>query len=371
MYCEGNLKSPYVALLDADIGIPSPYEYMKPLIRSLSKQNIRACVLERGGYGFSDTGPLPRDGNHTLNEIVSTIYESRMRTPFLYIAHSSASFTARALASEYPELLSGMILLHPSHEDQELILLKQVKNLTDNDIQLRKDTRDYIDDVIRYVNPIALPRLFKYFHFEFLLEYEDPYELYYMNGWKSYFDHILNLTNTSINRKVIFQNKYTGCVWSELKHFQSDTAESIKYLRFKSSINQNNNTTSSSSGNSGGNTAGNMIINNQSNSTLVNNDDDDDDDESYKKIPTIILTAKNLIDGNCESNHFTEGSNMCNNFNMWKEGRGQAIKKLHSDLASFYNAKWDLIESSYDLPIDVPDVIAKYAKNLFLKIIKN
>jgi len=316
VYCEGDTKTGNVALIDADIGIPSPYEYMKKLVTSLAQSGIRACVIERAGYGFSDTGPLPRNGNQTISELVSFVYEFRMRIPFVYIAHSSASFTARLLYAQYPELVSGLVLLHPSHEDQEDVYLKQAKNLTTQEIQIRKDTRDYIDDVIRFVTPIALPRLFKYFHFEFLLEYEDPYELYYMNGWKTYFD---NITNGTINKKVIFQNKYTGCVWSELKHSQTDTADLVRNLRPTS------------------------------NSVTV---------------PVVILTAQYLVDGDCSLNHFEEGTTMCSHFNAWKTNRGIAIKKLHGDLASIYNGQWEMIPSSYDIPLDAPEIVVKHVLNV-------
>lgn len=320
MYCEGNEKSSNVALIDADIGIASPYEYMKKLVTTLASNGVRACVIERGGYGFSDTGPLPRDVNNTVIEVVNAVYESRMRVPFLYIAHSAASFTARKLAAEYPELLSGMLLLHPAHEDIESVMLRQVKNLTESEILKRKRDRDYIDDTIRYLTPIALPRLFKYFHVEFLLEYEDPYELYYMNGWKNYFYSLLNITEqNSINRRIIFQNKYAGCVWSELNHFLTDSADVVRNMRPK------NGTTT---------------------------------------IPVGILTAGNLLYGDCTSNHYQEDSLMCEHFHKWKEGRQKALLMLHQDLAKLYKAEWHIIESSYDIPIDSPEIVTSHAKRL-------
>ncbi|KAG2377971.1 hypothetical protein C9374_008593 [Naegleria lovaniensis] len=320
MYCEGNEKTSNVVLIDADIGIASPYEYMKKLVSTLALSGLRACVIERAGYGFSDTGPLPRDINNTVIEVVNAVYESRMRVPFLYIAHSAASFTARKLAAEHPELLSGMLLLHPAHEDLEKVMLRQVKNLTDAEILKRKRDRDYIDDTIRYLTPIALPRLFKYFHVEFLLEYEDPYELYYMNGWKNYFFSLLNITEqNSINRRIIFQNKYAGCVWSELNHFLTDSADVVRNMR-------------------------------PSNGTTT--------------IPVVILTAGNLLYGDCVSNHYQEDSLMCVHFHKWREGRQQALLKLHEDLAQLYKAEWYIIETSYDIPIDSPEIVTNYAKRL-------
>ncbi|KAL9650779.1 hypothetical protein ABK040_001829 [Willaertia magna] len=321
LLCKGTGNN--LALMDADIGIPSAITYWSTVQDKLAANGVRACVLERSGYGFSDTGALPRDSNRTVAEIVDLIFEARLRTPLVFIAHSFSTFTARLLNTHYPQLVSGMLLLHPAHELQEEILLKQVYNLTNTQIVERTNSRDYINNVLRLTTPFAISRLFDYFQLEFLFPYDDPYELYYMNGYKTYMNYAYTESQKTLNRVRLFKNQYSQCVWSELRNFQ------------KSAV---------------------IVRQSRTNETF-----------SEDVTPVTVLTSQYLIDGTCEQNNFNH-TRLCENFLKRREPWGNAIKYLHSEIAKLYpSSEWHIVPASYDIALDLPNTVVKYTLELFAK----
>jgi pimeloyl-ACP methyl ester carboxylesterase len=111
--CLGE-KSPTVLI---DVGLADSSANWYTLAKRLSK-NVRTCVYDRAGYGWSDPGP----GNRTTAQIV---HELNMLTefaeipgPYVIVGHSFGGFTARYFASTYPDKTAGVVLIDSSHPDQ-------------------------------------------------------------------------------------------------------------------------------------------------------------------------------------------------------------------------------------------------------------
>ena len=337
LYCEGDPESQQVVLLDADVGVVSPYVYMKPLIGKLGNYGYRACVIERAGYGFSDAGPMPRDlGERTMSEMILVIKKASVRTPFILVSHAQASYVARLMLEKHPKLLRGLVLLHPSHENHTDYFLKNLRGLSDEQVQSHQDALDKRNNDIRYTGPISLPRFFPLFFFTPSNDFQYPYEHYHMNGWKSYINNIIEsnqtVTSTTQQKSLIktfghtfFTSKYSNTIWSELKNVET----------ISSKLRQSRNST---------------IF--HSNST----------------IPITILTSRHLLNGSCNDNFFDPTSALCSNFIQNSKVHGEVILTLHQDLAHYYNVtSWKIVESSYDIALHRPQIVCDHVSQMFSK----
>lgn len=74
-------------------------------------------TYDRGGVGWSDRGEDPRTAiviAKELNDFVTTL---GLEPPYILVAHSLAGLYGRYYASQYPEKISGILLIDTSHED--------------------------------------------------------------------------------------------------------------------------------------------------------------------------------------------------------------------------------------------------------------
>lgn len=332
LYCEGREDRDDVVLMDADVGVASPYAYYKQFLSLLANSGMRACVIERAGYGFSDSGPFPRDlGNNTALEMASII-KSSLNTPIVLVSHSAASFTARVMMHYYPKLLRGVVLIHPAHENQDELYFKgQVYNMSNDEFDQLKQKKLISNNWIRFVTPLALTRLFpQYFHANFILTQDDIFELYYLNGWKTYF----SISNMSLiyqyTQHTIHLNKYSNVVWSELNSFSS-ISHMMNDLR-------------------GGN------------SSLFHFN-------SSRPFSMSILTSQHVLNGTCEDNHLDPSSRLCQNFLAYQSKRQDAILSMHFDLANYYRNylfEWSLIPGNFDVILTNPSLVVQHVIKLMV-----
>jgi pimeloyl-ACP methyl ester carboxylesterase len=78
----------------------------------------RVCVYDRAGYGWSDAGPRPRTASASAGDLHALLIQARVPGPYILVAHSFGAYIARIYASRYPESVAGVVLLDPSHEDE-------------------------------------------------------------------------------------------------------------------------------------------------------------------------------------------------------------------------------------------------------------
>ncbi len=78
----------------------------------------RACSYDRAGYGWSDSGPLPRDSESISQELEALLGNASVSAPYLLVGHSFGGFNVRLFTHHNPRQVAGLILVDPSHEDQ-------------------------------------------------------------------------------------------------------------------------------------------------------------------------------------------------------------------------------------------------------------
>jgi pimeloyl-ACP methyl ester carboxylesterase len=101
-------------VFDAALGGSSiSWTYVQPAVAEFA----RACTYDRGGFGWSEAGPLPRTAGRLAGELHRLLERSGERPPFLLVGHSFGGFVTRIFAARYPELTSGLVLVDPAHPE--------------------------------------------------------------------------------------------------------------------------------------------------------------------------------------------------------------------------------------------------------------
>jgi len=123
--CFGD-KSPTVLI---DVGIADSSANWHKLAKSLSK-DVRTCIYDRAGYGWSDPGPGTRTTAQIVHELNMLLEFAEVPGPYVLVGHSFGGFTARYFAATHPNKIVGAVLVDSSHPDQiyRLSELDNIKN---------------------------------------------------------------------------------------------------------------------------------------------------------------------------------------------------------------------------------------------------
>lgn len=81
-------------------------------------QFTRVCAYDRAGQGWSDPGPMPRDGAHIASDLHALLAEAGLPGPYVLAGHSYGGLFIRSFAAQYPADVAGLVLLDSAHPDQ-------------------------------------------------------------------------------------------------------------------------------------------------------------------------------------------------------------------------------------------------------------
>ncbi|UPG96755.1 alpha/beta fold hydrolase [Luteibacter aegosomatissinici] len=114
LYCRGT-GSPAVifdsGLSDSTIA----WARVQPVI---SETNM-TCSYDRAGLGFSDAATRPGTPRNDVDDIHKALRIAGVRPPYVVVGHSSGGRAVRVFADRYRSEVVGMVLVDPSHEDQD------------------------------------------------------------------------------------------------------------------------------------------------------------------------------------------------------------------------------------------------------------
>ena len=88
-------------------------------VRSQVEKTNRVCTYDRAGYGFSDPGPLPRDGAAIARDLDRGLRAAKIGGPFILVGHSAGALYVRLFSNRRPLEVVGMVLVDPSVEHQD------------------------------------------------------------------------------------------------------------------------------------------------------------------------------------------------------------------------------------------------------------
>ncbi|HHY55515.1 MAG TPA: alpha/beta hydrolase [Chloroflexi bacterium] len=101
-------------VLEAGLGESSlTWAGMMPLLAA----QHRVCAYDRAGYGWSDSRPTAPTAATTAADLYTLLQRSGEAGPYVLVGHSLGAIYVRFFAHQHPDVVAGMVLLDPSHEE--------------------------------------------------------------------------------------------------------------------------------------------------------------------------------------------------------------------------------------------------------------
>ena len=82
----------------------------------------RACSYDRGGYAWSDPGPMPRSFDQLNLELHTALQKAGVQGPYVLVGQSYGGFVVRAYAERYRNEVAGVVLVDAAHENQRVMI---------------------------------------------------------------------------------------------------------------------------------------------------------------------------------------------------------------------------------------------------------
>ena len=115
LYCSG-IGSPTVVFESPSGGAGWEWWAVQPKIAS----RTRACVYDRAGYGFSDPSPRAADAENAVADLHALLQAAGVAPPYVLVGNSFGGGAAELFAWKHPEEVSGLVLVEPMHEDENI-----------------------------------------------------------------------------------------------------------------------------------------------------------------------------------------------------------------------------------------------------------
>lgn len=77
----------------------------------------RTFSYDRAGLGGSDKSTLPRTSLNQVKELHTLLEKSRVKGPYIIVAHSIGGLNARLFADNYPKEVVGIVFVDSTHEE--------------------------------------------------------------------------------------------------------------------------------------------------------------------------------------------------------------------------------------------------------------
>ncbi|MFE0022746.1 alpha/beta fold hydrolase [Amycolatopsis sp. NPDC059021] len=85
-------------------------------------EHTTSVLYDRGGTGWSEAGNWPRTAAQVADELAELLDTAAIPAPYVLVGHSLGGAYARRFAQRHPELVAGLVLLEPLHEDWDRIM---------------------------------------------------------------------------------------------------------------------------------------------------------------------------------------------------------------------------------------------------------
>lgn len=83
-------------------------------VQPILARRTHVCSYDRAGYGFSDVGPMPRDGAAIARDLDAALRKAGERGPFVVVGHSAGGLYARLFAARRHKEAAGLVLVDAS-----------------------------------------------------------------------------------------------------------------------------------------------------------------------------------------------------------------------------------------------------------------
>jgi len=74
-------------------------------------KTTRVCTYDRAGMGWSESSPQPRNAREYAKELHTLLIKANEPGPYVLVGHSMGAFTVIVYAHDYPDEVSGLVLV--------------------------------------------------------------------------------------------------------------------------------------------------------------------------------------------------------------------------------------------------------------------
>ena len=106
-------------VFESGSGTTSPYYHW---IQEGLAETTKVCLYDRAGLAWSDESDLPRDAETITTALHTLLNKADIKRPFVFAGHSIAGLYMRHYVNRFPEEVSGIAFLDPSHPRQPEVL---------------------------------------------------------------------------------------------------------------------------------------------------------------------------------------------------------------------------------------------------------
>lgn len=110
-----NQGNPTVVLLGCGSCTSANWGWVQPDVA----QYTRVVAFDYAGFGWSEPGPVPRDGLSNVRDLHAALQKAGIPPPYVLVGHSYGGPLARIYADRHPGEVVGMVLIDPRHPDQD------------------------------------------------------------------------------------------------------------------------------------------------------------------------------------------------------------------------------------------------------------
>lgn len=113
MHVEG--EGLHTVIFDAGAGgIGLSWELVYPVIAKVT----RVVTYDRAGLGWSDPSPKARRADVMAEELHTMLSNANISAPYILVGHSLGGAVARQFAANYPDEITGLVMVDSAHEQQ-------------------------------------------------------------------------------------------------------------------------------------------------------------------------------------------------------------------------------------------------------------
>lgn len=125
LYCVG--EGSHTVILEAGM---NDFHVSWSKVQAEVATAARVCSYDRAGMGWSEASPHPRTSDVMAEELHTLLANSGVDAPYILVGHSFGGIVMRQFAQQYPDEVTGMVLVDSAHEEQttRLPFLKESAN---------------------------------------------------------------------------------------------------------------------------------------------------------------------------------------------------------------------------------------------------
>ena len=116
-YIAQGAGTPTVVFLSGLDSKLTVWQKVQPEVAKFTK----TIAYDRGGVGWSDNSPEPRDGLTIARELHAFLEKAGCAPPYLLCAHSMGGLYARLFAANYRDEVAGLVLIDATSEDLAIL----------------------------------------------------------------------------------------------------------------------------------------------------------------------------------------------------------------------------------------------------------